>query len=175
MKTTTTVKKQQLWVKLEKKKQQHCTGSTLFLYISLPLFCTTTTRNFLVTRFMEEMLYTCSCSLFFFTAGHFDNLTLVAAGISHILTAAIKFIHFFSNEIGLRWFLFLALAISLFSTLMKTLKFSRKKHSALLLFFSLFKSGWPWHSPPKRQDCTPAYMKEWDARTDDLVTNKLDA
>ena len=39
---------------------------------------------------------------FFFTAGPFDNLTLVAAGISHILAAAIKLLHFFSNEIGLR-------------------------------------------------------------------------
>ena len=40
--------------------------------------------------------------LFTFTAGPFDNLTLVAAGISHILTAAIELLHFFSNEIGLR-------------------------------------------------------------------------
>ena len=28
------------------KKKQLCTCSTLFLYISLPLFCTTTTQNF---------------------------------------------------------------------------------------------------------------------------------
>ena len=48
-----------------KQKKKLCTCSTPFLYISLPLFCTTTTRNFqklLVTRFMEEM----SC-VFLFT------------------------------------------------------------------------------------------------------------
>ena len=47
-----------------------------FLYISVPLFCTTTTRNFLVTRFMKEL---CSQKIllllflftFFFTAAHF--------------------------------------------------------------------------------------------------------
>ena len=39
---------------------------------------------------------------------------------------------FFSfNEIGLRYFLFLALALFLVSTLMSTLKFSQKKDSAL--------------------------------------------
>ena len=43
-------------------KKQLCKCSTLSLYISLPLFCTTrlqreTSRSFLVTRFMEEMLY----------------------------------------------------------------------------------------------------------------------
>ena len=48
--------------------KQLCTCGTLFLYISLPLFCTTTRRNsinFLVTRFR------CSCSLFFFAAAYF--------------------------------------------------------------------------------------------------------
>ena len=51
------------------------------------------------------------------------------------LTAAIKFSCFSSNEIGLLCFLSLALALSLLSTLMQTLKFSRKKESALLLLF----------------------------------------
>ena len=32
-----------------------------FLYISLPLFCTTTTRNFLVRRFMVKMLHVSVC------------------------------------------------------------------------------------------------------------------
>ena len=42
-KATRTVKKQQqVWL----AKKQLCTCSTLFLYISLPLFCTTTTWNF---------------------------------------------------------------------------------------------------------------------------------
>ena len=66
-------------------KKQLCPCSTLFLYISLPLFCTTTTWNFqkhiLVTRFLEEMSYVFSFT-FFFTAVHF-LLALVAASISH--------------------------------------------------------------------------------------------
>ena len=52
-----------------------------------------TSRHFLVTRFMEEMsnvfLFT-----FFFTAAHFQ-LALVAARISHFLTAATKFFMLF--------------------------------------------------------------------------------
>ena len=48
-----------------------------------------TSRNFLVTRFMEEMSYVFSFT-FFFTAAHF-HLALVAAGISHFVTAATKF------------------------------------------------------------------------------------
>ena len=41
-----------------------------FLYISLPLFCTTTKGNFLVTLFMEEMSYVLLVG-FFFTASYF--------------------------------------------------------------------------------------------------------
>ena len=44
-----------------------------------------TSRNFLVTRFMEEMSH-----VFPFTAAHF-HLALVAASISHFVTAGIKF------------------------------------------------------------------------------------
>ena len=44
-----------------------------------------TSRNFLVTRFMEEMSH-----VFQFTAAHF-HLALVAASISHFVTAATKF------------------------------------------------------------------------------------
>ena len=82
------------------QKKQLCTCSTLFLYISLPLFCTTTTcetsRNFLVTRFMEEMLYVFSFT-FFFTAAYF-HLALVAASISHFVTAATQFSCCSSNK-----------------------------------------------------------------------------
>ena len=63
-----------------------------FLYISLPLFCTTTTWNFRkplsypfygrnVSRFLVH---------FFFTAAHL-HLALVVASISHFVTAATKF------------------------------------------------------------------------------------
>ena len=89
----------------------NCTCSTFFLQISnkqfvfpLPLFCTTTTlfcttktSNFLVTHyfygeivvcFYPIFCFQCSCSLLFFTAVHF---TLLAASISHFLTAALTF------------------------------------------------------------------------------------
>ena len=100
-------------------KKQICTCSTLFLLISkktnlhvqhaffvvpLPLFCTTTTlfcttetSKFLVTHYFygeivvcayPTFCFQCSCSLLFFTAAHF---TLLAASISHFLTAALNF------------------------------------------------------------------------------------
>ena len=48
-----------------------------------------TSRDFLVTRFMEGMSYVLSF-IFFFTAAH-SHLALVAASISHFLTTATKF------------------------------------------------------------------------------------
>ena len=48
-----------------------------------------TSTNFLVTLFLEEMSYVFSFT-FFFTAPHF-YLALVAASISHVVTAATKF------------------------------------------------------------------------------------
>ena len=55
-----------------------------------------TSRNFLVTRFMEEMSYVFSFT-FFFTAAHF-LLALVAASISHFVTAPTKFSCCSSNK-----------------------------------------------------------------------------
>ena len=57
-----------------------------------------TSRNFLVTRFMEEMSYLFLFSLSFFSLALIFNL--VAASISHFLTAAMKFSCFSSSEIG---------------------------------------------------------------------------
>ena len=51
-----------------------------------------TSRNFLATRFMEEMSH-----VFPFTAAHF-HLALVAASISHFVTAATKFSCCSSNK-----------------------------------------------------------------------------
>ena len=84
------------------------------------------------------------CSLFFSLPLIF---TLVAASISHFLTAAIKFSCYSSNEIGLLCFLPLAPALSL-----KTLKLSRKKESALLLLFFISKSpgGYAMYRPNAR-------------------------
>ena len=68
--------------------------STLFLYISLPLFCTTTTWNF--QKLLSYTFYGGNVVRvlvhFFFTAAHF-HLALVAASISHFVTAATKFSH----------------------------------------------------------------------------------
>ena len=84
------------------------------MYISFPLFCTTSSWNFQkLPLFMEEMLNV------FFVFIIFSLLlifTLVAARI--ILTAAIK-----------------CQCFSLLSESMWTLKLSRKKESASLLFF----------------------------------------
>ena len=56
--------------------------------------------------------------------------TLVAPSVSHFLTVAIVFMFFFfPNKIGLRCYLFFAIAFSLLSKLMYTLKFSGKKDS----------------------------------------------
>ena len=79
----------------------------IFLYISLPLFCTTTTWNFLVTRFMEGSR-TCFYSLFFFSLS--PIFTLVAASISQFLTAATIF-SCSSNKKRLHSFLSLAVAV----------------------------------------------------------------
>ena len=54
-----------------------------------------TSRNFLVTRFMEELLYVFSFTIF--TVAHF-NLALVVASISHFVTAATKFSCCSSNK-----------------------------------------------------------------------------
>ena len=64
-------------------------------------------RNFLVTRFMEEMLYVVPFTFFSVPL----IFTLVAAGISHFLTAAIKLSCYSSNEIDLLFF-FLSLTLA---------------------------------------------------------------
>ena len=63
-----------------------------FLYISLPLFCTTPTWNF--QKLLSYTFYGRNVARFlvhfFFTAAHF-HLALVAGSISHCVTAATKF------------------------------------------------------------------------------------
>ena len=70
-----------------------------FLYISLPLFCTTTTWNF--QKLLSYTFYGGNVVRvlvhFFFTAAHF-HLALVAASISHFVTAATKFSCCSSNK-----------------------------------------------------------------------------
>ena len=70
-----------------------------FLYISLPLFCTNTTWNF--QKLLSYTFYGGNVVRvlvhFFFTAAHF-HLALVAASISHFVTAATKFSCCSSNK-----------------------------------------------------------------------------
>ena len=70
-----------------------------FLYISLPFFCTTTTWNF--QKLLSYTFYGGNVVRvlvhFFFTAAHF-HLALVAASISHFVTAATKFSCCSSNK-----------------------------------------------------------------------------
>ena len=81
-----------------------------FFYSSLPLFCTTTTRNFqkrcyggnvvrvLIHFFFSLLLiFSLHCWPLFFTAAHF-LLALLAAGISHFVTTATKFSFCSSNK-----------------------------------------------------------------------------
>ena len=83
-----------------------------FLYISLPLFCTTTTWNF--QKLLSYTFYGGNVVRvlvhFFFTAAHF-HLALVAASISHFVTAATKFSCCSSNKKCLLCFLSLALGL----------------------------------------------------------------
>ena len=87
------------------KKKQLYTCRTLFLYISLLLFCTTTTWNF-----QKLPSYTSYGGNVVCGPAHFFSLplifTLVTASISHFLTAAIKFSCYSSDEIGLLCFFF---------------------------------------------------------------------
>ena len=90
-----------------------------FLYISLPLFCTTTmwtenSKKFLVTRFRVEKtsyVFFCVYVFFFFFSVVPLIFILVAASISYFLTATSKISCCFSNKKCLRSFLSLALAL----------------------------------------------------------------
>ena len=68
-----------------------------FLYISLPLFCTTTTFQKLPSYTFHGGNVVCGPVHSFFAAADFY---LGGASISHFLTAAVKFSFYSSNEIG---------------------------------------------------------------------------
>ena len=68
-----------------------------FLYISLPLFCTTTTWNFKKLRHVFGGNVVRVLVYLFFTAAHF-HLALVTASISHSVTPATKFSCCSSNK-----------------------------------------------------------------------------
>ena len=72
---------------ISKKTTLHLQNT--FFVISLPLFCTTTTRNFQTIFFYGGNVIHVLVH-FFFAAAHF-LLALVAASFSHFVTAATKF------------------------------------------------------------------------------------
>ena len=110
-------------------KKQHY---RLILYISLPLFCTTT------TRFMEKMLYVV---LFNFFSLPFI-FSLVAASISPFFHSRYKSVYmFFFQRNWSPLVLSFAIALCLLSKSMQTLKSSRQKESAFVVVVFISK-GW---------------------------------
>ena len=100
-------KQQKKTIGLINPPKKFCTCSTLFCTFLCRCFARRqreTSRNFLLTRFMREMLYVVLFSFFSLPL----IFTSVAAGISHFLTAAIKFSRYSLNEIGLLCFFFIS-------------------------------------------------------------------
>ena len=109
--------RQGIWISsISKKITLHRQHSLLSIFFAIVL---TTMWNFQklpgYTFYGELMLYVFLLTFFFHCLLIF---TLVAASISHFLTAAIKFSCFSSNKIGLLCFLSLSLALPLLSALM---------------------------------------------------------
>ena len=112
---------------------------------------------------MEEMLY-----VFLFTFFSLSIIfTLVTAGISPFSHRGCKIFMFFTNEIGLLWFLCLAPALSLLSTSTYKLKLSRKKElaSVVVVFISKRSGSYTIYRRNARvlemQNFIPAYMNGW--------------
>ena len=87
-------------IRLNSKKNQLCTCSTLFctfLCRCFPRLQRQTSRNLLVTLLMEEMSYVFSFT-FFHCRSFSPYIWLVAASISHFVTAATKFSCCSSNK-----------------------------------------------------------------------------
>ena len=127
------------------RKKQLCMWKHSFLFLC---HCfawlqsdTSSSRNFLVTRFMQEMSYV-YCLLFFSLILIFIQ---VAISISHLLTATIKFPYFCSNEIGLLCFYIVSHCSSSFSVihLSVDIKIQLKERPGFVVVFFLSKSpGW---------------------------------
>ena len=113
---------------------------------------------------MEEILYVFLFT-FFFRCRSFSTWRQLAFPL--FLTAVTKLLRFSSNKIGLLWFLSLALALSLLSTLMYTLKLSRKKESAFVAVGFISKRPgsyaiyWRNARVLEMQNFILAYMKGW--------------
>ena len=102
-----------------------------------------------------------SCKLFF-AAVHF---TLVAASISHFLTAAITFSCYSSNEIGLPFFISGASSFSVIHGYADFTVKSKKIIGFVAVVFFISKSGYAIYCRNAQvlemQNFIPAYMKGW--------------
>ena len=118
------------------QNKKNCTCSTLlctFLCRCFARLKRETTRhvtcvyggNVVVRNCSQKISILRSCSLFLHCRSFF---TLLAASISHFLTASTKFSSFFQRNSS-PWLFFLALALSLLSMSLQTSKFSRKNDS----------------------------------------------
>ena len=111
-------------------KKQLCTYSTLFCTFLSRCFARLqreASRNFLVTRFMEEMSY-----VFLFTFFSLPLIfTLIAASNSHCLSAATKFSCCFSREKRVSFVFMLQLSVALFLV-------ELRQPVAYFLFFPVF-------------------------------------
>ena len=116
---TKTILKKKNKNKSQLAKKQLCTWSKLFLYISLPLFCTTTTWNF--QKLPGYTFYGGNVVVAHFHPGGRSN--------SHFLTAATNFHVVPTTEKGLLCFFSLALALFLVQL---------RWVSPYFLFFSVF-------------------------------------
>ena len=99
--------------------------------------------------YFQRKYFIYSCSLFP-TAAHFY---LVAASISHFLTATIIFSCFSSNKISLHCFYFLLWLFLVIIHIKVGIKIQSKEKLGFVLVFSLEKSWWSCDLPPKFAGC----------------------
>ena len=132
-----------------------------FLYISLPFFCKTTTRNF-----QKHPSYTfyVFLSTFFFAAAHFH-----LGGRQHFpmfLTATIKFSYFSFNEIGLLCFFSRSSSFSVIHVNVD-IKIKSKERVGFVIVVFISKSPGSFAIYRRNaqvlemQNFIPAYMKGW--------------
>ena len=120
-------------------KSNFVRAAHFFSYISLPLFCTTTTWNF--QKLLKYTFYggnvVCVPVHLFFTAAHF-HLALVAASISHFVNAATNVSCCSSNKICLLCFLSLGINPCRPFYLWASLAFDETEHNSSYINWSLY-------------------------------------
>ena len=139
-------------------KKQLCTYSTLFCTFLSRCFARLqreASRNFLVTRFMEEMSY-----VFLFPFFSLPLIfTLIAASNSHCLSAATKFSCCFSREKRVSFVFLLQLSVALFLV-------ELRQPVAYSLFFPVFlflciPNLWTWQEPDMTINLRLIHISGW--------------